>query len=220
MTFKVIIPSARAANLVPCVQSLLENEPALPAQDIIAVDDGARREAETFLPAIDWVTGVKPFVFSRNVNLGIREAGTDVILLNDDARLVTPRGLTLLADAVRGLPDVGICSPGIRGLVANPNQLATGRAEVREEQRMLAFVCVYLPKSAYDAVGPLDERFVGYGFDDNDYCTRVLAAGLRLVIWDGCVVDHSGELASTFRTRPDIDALFAFNRRRFEEKWG
>jgi hypothetical protein len=33
-------------------------------------------------------------------------------------------------------------------------------------------------------------------------------------------VDHSGELPSTFRTRPDLGTLFEENRRLFQEKWG
>jgi GT2 family glycosyltransferase len=85
---------------------------------------------------------------------------------------------------------------------------------------MLAFVCVYIPKVVYDRVGPLDERFIGYGFEDNDYCTRVLQAGLQLGIWDGCIVEHGGELSSTFRTRPDIHMLFRQNELIFRSKWG
>jgi GT2 family glycosyltransferase len=218
--FKVIIPSARAVNLIPCVRSLMEMEPDLPLENIIVIDDGARSAAEQQLPGLHWITGIKPFVYARNINLGLRAAGTDVILLNDDTRLITPRGLTLLAREVQGRPEIGICSSGIRGVIGNPNQCAMGRSGFRDEQELLAFVCVYIPKRVYDWIGPLDERFNGYGFDDTDYCARVLAADLRLVIWDGCVVDHSGELTSTFRSRPDIDALFAQNRDRFDEKWG
>src|SRR5262249_12754943 len=90
----------------------------------------------------------------------------------------------------------------------------------RLESRVLGFFCVYLPKQVQDAVGPLDERFSGYGFEDNDYCARVLAAGLKLGIWDVCVVDHSGEFPSTFRNRPDIWSLYARNWRLFRDKWG
>ena len=42
---------------------------------------------------------MKPFVFARNVNLGIEAAGdADVILMNDDAtQLRTPYGFTFWA---------------------------------------------------------------------------------------------------------------------------
>lgn len=219
MTYKVVILSARASNLVPCVQSVLECEPDLPPGNIIVVDDGARAEAEPLLPQVSWITGAKPFIFARNANIGIGEAASDVILLNDDARLVTERGFTRLVEEARSHPNLGVCSAGICGAVGNPRQLASGRGEFRDEARALAFVCVYIPRSVFESIGPLDERFTGYGFDDNDYCARALAAGLRLGIWDGCIVDHTGELPSTFRTRPDLAKLFEQNRRLFAEKW-
>jgi GT2 family glycosyltransferase len=220
MSYKVVIPSRCATNLVRCVQSVLANEPVLRPSDILVVDDGARAAAEPLLPGVSWLQGAKPFIFARNVNIGIAAAAeADVILLNDDARLVTLEGFSLLSLEVESRPDMGVCSAGILGVVGNPRQLATPQASFRIEPSGLAFVCVYLPRSVCSAVGPFDVRFSGYGFEDNDYCARVRAAGLNLGIWDGCVVDHSGELPSTFRTRPDITAMFEQNRRLFRAKW-
>lgn len=219
MTYKVVILSARASNLVPCVQSVLAHEPDLPPRDIIVVDDGARAEAEPLLPGVRWITGVKPFVFARNANIGIAEAASDVILLNDDARLVTERGFSMLVEQARLRANLALCSAGIRGAVGNQRQIASGKSTFRSEDRTLAFVCVYIPQWAFEKLGPLDERFTGYGFEDNDYCARARAAGLELGIWDGCIVDHTGELSSTFRTRSDLSKLFNQNRRLFAEKW-
>jgi GT2 family glycosyltransferase len=220
MSFRVVVLSSHAPNLVPCVSAVLENEPDLTPGDIIVVDDGARASAEVLLPQLHWLTGIKPFVFARNANLGICAARTDVILLNDDARLVVPRGFSLLAAEMQRHPEAGVCSAGIRGVVGNPRQIASNPTRFRYEERAIAFVCVFLPWHSYTVMGPLDEQFVGYGFEDNDYCARVLAAGLKIGIWDGCVVDHSGVLPSTFRTRPDITNLFEENRRRYRSKWG
>jgi GT2 family glycosyltransferase len=219
VTFSVVILSARADNLVACVRSLLANEPRLAPERIVVVDDGARAEAESCLPPIRWVAGAKPFVFARNANLGIQAAGTDVILLNDDACLLTPDGFSRLADVVGQQPDVGVCSAGIAGVIGNRRQSASPTPGFRYEPSTLAFVCVYVPRDVYTRIGPLDERFTGYGFDDNDYCRRVLGAGLRLGIWDGCVVDHSGRLPSTFRSRPDLRECFLRNQQLFHQKW-
>ena len=90
MNWHVVILSAQASNLVPCAESLLSNEPNLPRERIIVVDDGARAEAAAKLPGVRWVKGRKPFIYARNANIGLRTAGTDAILLNDDARLITP----------------------------------------------------------------------------------------------------------------------------------
>ncbi|MFV9504136.1 MAG: glycosyltransferase [Oscillochloridaceae bacterium umkhey_bin13] len=218
MTFVVVILSARASNLVPCVQALLAAEPTLAPERIVVVDDGARAEAAPHLPPIRWVDGVKPFVFARNANLGIATAGeADVILLNDDARLITPGGFGAMAAAITATPTVGVCSAAVQGAVGNRRQHPAGTAGMRIEATTLAFVCVYLPRRVWHALGPFDERFTGYGYEDNDYCERARAAGWQLGIFDGCIVEH-GSLPSTFRTRPDILNLLAHNRRLFAAK--
>ena len=219
-SFCVVILSSRAENLVPCVRSILQNEPRLASSNILVVDDGARALAEALLPPVQWLSGVKPFVFARNANLGISAAKKDVILLNDDARLITPSGFSLFAAEMKRHPEVGACSAGIRGAVVNPRQIASTTPHFRYEDSAIAFVCVFLPWRSYTSIGALDERFVGYGFEDNDYCSRALALGQKIGVWDGCVVDHSGELPSTFRTRPDLSQLFEENRRRYHDKWG
>jgi glycosyltransferase involved in cell wall biosynthesis len=218
VTFSVVIPSARASNLVECVRALLANEPELPPERIVVVDDGARAEAEPLLPGVRWVAGEKPFVFARNANIGIRAAATDVVLLNDDACLVSPHGLSQLAEVVRQHPELGVCSAGITGVVGNPRQRVLAQPGLRYEHDSLAFVCVYLPWHIYADIGALDERFTGYGFEDTDYCLRLRTAGRRLGIWDACIVDHSGRLPSTFRARPDITAAFAHNQQLFRQK--
>ena len=96
-------PLGRAANLVACVRSVLEHEPELPPDRIVVVDDGARRDADSQLPAVSWISGEKPFIFGRNANLGIRAADGDVILLNDDTRLETRGGFTKLAEQALAL---------------------------------------------------------------------------------------------------------------------
>src|ERR1051326_1988309 len=88
VSLSVIIPSRTATNLVPCITAIGERDPEV---RIIVVDDGLEmsQELRKLFPT-QFLAGVKPFVFARNVNLGIHAAGTDdVILLNDDALLKT-----------------------------------------------------------------------------------------------------------------------------------
>ncbi len=219
MTFQVIILSARATNLVPCVRALLKAEPGLSPNDIIVVDDGARAEAEPHFPGLRWISGIKPFNFARNVNLGWGAAAGDVFLLNDDAVLVSHRGFSQLQARLNSEPRIGVCSAAIRGVVGNPNQNYEGGSALRREAGALAFICVFVPQSTRSTIGLLDERFSGYGFEDNDYCTRVARAGLELAIWDGCVVEHTGRLPATFRSRSDLMALYRQNQQLYQEKW-
>ena len=222
MNLRVVIPSARAENLISCVLSLRRCEPSCPASSIIVVDDGAREVSEAMLPAVTWVTGLHPFVFARNVNLGIVAADdADVLLLNDDAQMRTTGGLIGLSSHMRQHPEVGVCSAAVEGVVCNPRQHPMPGTALRDEPGRIAFVAVYIPRRVIDRVGLLDERFSGYGYDDFDYCRRVRRAGYTVAIWDGCIVDHSGHSAqSTYRSRQDWSELMALNRARYIDKWG
>ncbi|HEX5417877.1 MAG TPA: glycosyltransferase [Chloroflexota bacterium] len=218
--FHVVIPSRNPDNLLACVEAIRKREPSLPPERIIVVDDGARAAAEVLLPGVRWIAGIQPFIYARNVNLGIRAAGTDVILLNDDAILRTREGFSRLAEQTRDRPTLGACSAAVRGIAGNSDQHPAGAQEPRDGTYGISFICVYLPGWVYQKIGPLDERFSGYGYDDNDYCTRILRKGLRLGIWDGCIVDHPGRLVSSYRSRPDFPALVAENQKLFVKKWG
>ena len=225
MAYSVIIPSKNATNLLACVRAIRE---AGETCRIIVVDDGAFTDA-CDLDHQFWVDlnlksvlGAKPFIFARNINLGIQAAGEDdVIVLNDDALLKTPMGFTKLAEqAARGM--LGMIAAACN-TVGNPNQFQRPEyANVglcRAEPRMVCFVCVYIPRRTIEVVGLLDERFVGYGMDDDDYSLRVRNAGLKLGIFDGCYVDH-GSLTSSYRGGPVNGGDFRPNMKLFIEKWG
>lgn len=218
MDFSVVILSANAKNLVQCVAKLRQCEPELWPERIVVVDDGARSQAEPQVGALHWVAGTKPFVFARNANLGIRACEGDVILLNDDALLTTPGGFSAWQRVMQNKPEVGLCSAAVQGVVGNPRQQAAGRRGLIAESGDIAFVCVFIPRRVFESVGALDERFTGYGFEDNDYCERVRARGLSIAVWHDCIVNHDGRLESSFRSRSDIQQLFQQNQRAFHEK--
>lgn len=225
LKFSVVIPSKTASNLIPCVEALRKHEPGA---RIIIIDDGLALSAEElqFLSQStirgDWAFGPKPFIFARNVNVGIRAAGElayadGVVILNDDAILQTPGGFSLLAQSAEDNPEYGLIASTCNN-VGNRNQWPRG-VGLREDPRIVCFVAVYIPRSTIDAVGLLDERFTGYGFEDDDYCYRVRQAGLKIGIHDGCYVDH-GSLKSTFRGDPRAGANLEAGRKIFVEKWG
>lgn len=227
-----VIPSKNIENLRVCVSAVRVNDPAV---RIVVVDDSEGREIEFYCAAmrIACVKGKKPFVFARNINIGIRAAGEmdGVVLLNDDAILETPNGFTTLADAAElRRVNFGIVSAAVRGMVAAKEQEPWSYPHLKEQfpladswtirtvkHHMMAFVCVYIPTYTLEEVGLLDERYTEYGYDDDDYCQRVKNAGYALGVFDGCVVEH-GSRPSTFRSRPGTS--LEPNRKAFIEKWG
>lgn len=194
----IIIPSKNVVNLTACVQSIQERDPG---HRIIIVDDGLNLDPwPDVLDGNTIVAGQKPFIFARNVNIGIQAAESDdVIILNDDTRLLTPGGFSELARCAATYPRLGIMAASLTGCVGNLNQVHCPGGGVRPEQRMLCFVAVFIPRAVIQRVGLLDIAYcLDYGCEDGDYCYRVRQAGLRLAVCDRCVVEH-GKLKSTYR---------------------
>jgi GT2 family glycosyltransferase len=222
VSYSVVILSKNAANLVPCVQALQRNEPDLPADRIIVVDDGARLVAESKLPGVTWLNGRVPFVFSANANIGIaygfdQQGSAAVILLNDDALLSKRRGFSAMVSAHRMAQDFGLVASSCNN-VGNRNQEPKGASFIRWERKMLCFVCVLIPRTTWAKVGRLDEDYsLDYGCEDGDMSYRVKQAGLKLGIFDGCFVDH-GSLKSTYRSGGHCP--FDKNMALFEQKHG
>jgi glycosyltransferase involved in cell wall biosynthesis len=232
MNLSVIIPSKTEANLVPCVAAIRKHEPTV---KIIVVNDNLdlqriARGDQCWCCTNDplrVVEGVQPFIFARNINIGIRAAGTDdVCLMNDDALLETSGGLSKLQHQALVHPECGLISAATNGGAACQRKQQGER--LRYDDVMVAFVCVFIPRATIDKHGLLDERFGvnaggpgarGYGTEDDDYCWRLRAAGLKLGIYDGCFVDHRS-LVSTFRGDPEHPADVTMHERVFAQKWG
>jgi len=219
----VIIPSKTTANLLPCIDAVRRNEPGA---EMVAVDDGLDLSSLPWpecQPPVQFVRGEKPFVYARNINIGIRHALEltpdlgGVVLLNDDALLQSPGGFMAMAQACADHPEYGLIG-ATTNIAGNPNQFPQGIG-LRDEPRMVCFLCVYIPRTTLDRVGLLDERYVGYGMDDDDYSFEARKAGLKIGVHDGCFVDH-GSLKSSFRGDPKTPADYRPNLQRFIAKWG
>jgi tetratricopeptide (TPR) repeat protein len=115
---------------------------------------------------------------------------------------------------------MGISSAAISGLAGSPAQASVQRLAGTKYVPNVSFICAYLTKTALEKVGLLDEKFTGYGFEDNDFCYRAAKAKLVSAVYDGCLVVHDRQEASSFRSRSDWHELMAVNRALFEQKWG
>lgn len=213
--YAIVIPAGSLSNLTQCLNAIVIMEPE--AHNVIVVGDG-----------IDWtalkrnvvrITGKKPFVFAQNVNVGIhyamtRTASDGVIVLNDDGLLMYPLGFSKLHQTAQDNPEYGIISAATNN-ACNPNQIWKTDDTLRDEPKMVAFVCAYITRNCVAQVGYMDERFINYGYDDNDYCRRALTEGFKIGIYDGCKINHCS-LPSLYRnTGIDI----SLNKKLYEDKW-
>lgn len=255
MSFSIIIPTRSRENLLACVSTI---RAAHETARIIIVDDFRDRDEARFLQEqgpenvrntwpLDlngcmWVRGIEPFVFSRNINLGITAADDDdVILLNDDALLKTHYGFIFLAAESKDKPEYGILAAAVDGACGCVEQNAQPGTRVRTvKHHTVVFIAVYIRREvltllmstpggvAHTNTWWLDQRFSDYGYDDDDMCERVRQLGLSLGVFDGCVVDH-GTLKSAYRHPMGqvvngipvaASSDLAPNRKRFIDKWG
>ena len=194
--YTVVIPSSITTNLTTCLSHLQERR-------IIIVREN-------------------PFCFARACNAGIRAADTDdVILLNDDALLTSPSALQNLATLSAAHPQIGLISAAIDGVCIHTHQHPRpGPPWWLAPFPTLAFICVYIPRATINLIGTLDERFIGYGWEDDDYCRRNRNAGLKQAVCGTCIVNHRS-LPSTFRHQnaATCNELLALNQELFKEKW-
>jgi hypothetical protein len=212
MSWSVIVPSCNDANIVDFVSSLRASHPDVTPDQVVIVDDGLSDHARSILEDCTFVAGVKPFVFARAINMGAAvEPDRDLVIVGDDVRFLSNSLIDRLAAQSH---DVAAISPEIIGLCGQEAQRSRSRATVAP---WLAFVCVYIPRRAWDAIGELDESFTGYGYDDVDWSLRAFGFGpLR--------IDHSLRVAhidaSTFRHSPGWIDQYKQNLAIFEAKWG
>jgi GT2 family glycosyltransferase len=217
-SYSIIIPSRNIENLTKCVEQIRAMGET--ARVIVVWDGDQKTECRALLPRdlqpSQTIWGADPFVFARNVNIGIRAAGTDdVVLVNDDALLKTPNGFAKLSQLIQQEWTYGAISPGFDlGGCRHVNLVNQRRKTLVREPIMLIFACCYIPRSTIDLVGLLDERFGinaggpgkrGYGLEDDDYSLRIRQTGLKLGVYDGVLVDHT-TLKSTFRHDPEHPA--------------
>ena len=90
------------------------------------------------MPAVA-LEGVKPFIFARNCNLGIRAAGSDdVVLLNDDALLEYCRnnGATIFHPS-------GTCKMGL--IATDPMAVVDARLRVHGMHGLRVIDCSVMP---------------------------------------------------------------------------
>jgi GT2 family glycosyltransferase len=242
----VIILSKTDEYLLRCLESLVSTQsPFFPGARIVIGDNGlSRRGSSRYIDVyqacrirnieILSVPIPSPFVFARAVNLCVEttERKTDLFLLNDDTTFESENPLstlTALVEQEREAKIIGMLSPQITGGCGNTDQtLPVELGKIRLSDLTLCFIAVVIFRDVWDTVGPLDERFTGYGFEDADYSRRVRAAGYELGVTSAVVIRHHGysdelPMHGTFAREysPELmSAKFEEGKRIFEAKWG
>jgi GT2 family glycosyltransferase len=177
--------------------------------------------------------------FATTVNVGLQQAldeGRDAILVNADIEFQWPWLEPMLAQPClhsEGLPSV------VGGLLLYPNSLIQSAGTffsviTRSFDHRMRFGPGNLPEAqvpklcpvtgalqlirheCLENIGLFDEEF-GMGFEDVDYCLRVLLSGRESVYAPTVRAFHH---ESVFRARVDMNDQHLKSMKRLSEKWG
>ncbi|MDE0001832.1 MAG: glycosyltransferase [Rhodospirillaceae bacterium] len=225
-----------------CLQSLEVNT-RYPDWELVLVDNASTDGSRDFLaeyalgkPWVKLIQNEENLGFAAGNNRGLEAAtGEYLVVLNNDTYVT--RGWLL--DFVRHLrkdPQLGLIGAVTNNIgneakidihyedMAGMQQAAYAytKRHAREELdvSVVAFFCTAMPRTLFETVGGLDERF-GLGFfEDDDYCRRVAAEGYRIAVAEDVFVHH--HLSASFDEIGDErrQALFDRNKALYEEKWG
>jgi GT2 family glycosyltransferase len=216
----VVVPVYRSlAATRRCLDSVLAGA-CRTAHEIVVIDDGspepdlsdwlrARAAAGTFTLLVN----EDNLGFVATANRGIRlHPDRDVVLLNSDTE-VANAWLDRLAACARSEPDIAtatpfsnnatICSypfegwagglPGHLGLAALDALFSRIHAGLRVDLPTAVGFCMYIRRDCIDRVGLFDEERFGRGYgEENDFCMRAAATGLRHVLAADVFVFHEG----------------------------
>ena len=224
----VVIPSKDVQLLNRAVASIYDTHLSSIELELIIVDDGLAEKPTEYHHITAFVTGKKPFCYSRNINAGIlaSKSDSDIFVMNDDAFFISPEGLTNLQRSILNHPRLGIVTPVFTRAERTPSQ-RLGHLDPRgglwiEKSAYLTFAGAYLRREMIREIGLLDESFIGYGFEDNDLSLRATLAGFDLGVLPSVVMGHGdefGRASKTFRTVDGLSNLMKTNRSLFIAKW-
>jgi GT2 family glycosyltransferase len=210
----IVIPTRNALPLLKaCIESL--SRTTYRNFEVLVVDNGSD-DPET----LHWLTALPTttpfpvrvvripnapgagFSFSRLVNAGVRELGTEfVVLLNNDTRVIAPEWLSTLVGYGR-MPGVGAVGALLLypdGRVQHGGVVLSGQpphhvghllrgAEAEGEHLTVArnvaavtAACMLVGRDRFLELGGFDEARFAVAYNDVDFCLRLREAGWRVV---------------------------------------
>ena len=219
MSVAIIVPSKHPEIFEECQSSIIQF--GTTATKILV------RDGNDIVSDWNTIQGIEPFIYARNINLGIAEALKDskvysLLLMNDDVQFLQPDTVEKLRAALFSNPEVGLISPLIKGRACNPDQSEACSFVHIVDGAFITFVCVMIKREVIEKIGLLDERFAGYGSDDVDYCRRARIAGYKLAVTSSVAVNHGFDRhtsSASYLRIPNQDELAADNRDAYAEKW-
>lgn len=184
-----------------CIYTLRKKTP-LGGYELILVDDGSQIRMPIVSTADIAIYKLENTGFTNTVNLGLKVASGDVIVVANDDVEFRARWMESLLDLYDRGEKVGITS-----LTASDEPPGSNR-----------FGSIWsVRQKVIDKVGLLDEEMKHY-FSDLDFHNRLLKAGFSVEKRNDFVVRHIGR--ATYRMVDPDNLLYAADMEKYREKYG
>ena len=225
-----------------CLHSLEANT-QYPNWELLLVDNASTDGTQEFLadyaarhPHARLIQNDANLGFAAGNNQGLKAADGDYLIILNNDTYVTPGWMLDLIRHFRKTPDLGLVGP-VTNNIGNEAKIDIHYADMAQMQKAawqytsshageslrvaaVAFFCAAMPRTVYETVGGLDERF-GLGFfEDDDYCNRVREAGFSTAVAEDVFVHHHLSASFDQLDQERRQALFERNKALYEEKWG
>ena len=207
----IVIPVFNQHDMTTeCIESIKDNTSM--HYEIVIVDNGSDPPFNP--PFLGFSAGAmirneENLGFPKAINLGIRAAKGDVIIILNNDVVVTPGWAEQLTAWLENFAIVGPLTNYCAGLQRTVLPTYTNRDELDKEAEALAdegeaeevnFVigfCMAFKKSLYDEVGEFDESLWPCSGEEIDFCLRARASGHSIGIAHDVYVHHFGSQTFT-----------------------
>jgi GT2 family glycosyltransferase len=238
MRCSVVIPCHNRADLTAaCLESLRLQRGSVAIGEVLLVDNASTDETASLANETHGVHVLRQernLGFAGGVNVGIRAARHELVLVLNNDTLAASNVLHELAAVLTSEPGMAAVAP-VSNHVKGAAKLAIGdggkpfaarealaeqlaRAARVQDATTLAGLCLLVRRRTFDEVGAFDERFGHGNFEDDDFCLRLRLRGHRLGIAGRAFLHHEGH--ATFK-HLGLDLGNELERRRaqFVGKW-
>jgi len=177
--------------------------------ELIIVDNGSTERFEWDKYCDVYVRLDKNMGISHGWNTGMKLARANYITILGDDTIVHEGWLEALKQAM-DMPQAGLANIYVEHLPQG--------AGIVENYKWFSHACVMLTKKTIARVGYYDQdTYYPCNWEDWDYSTRVMKAGLKLYVNYGCSIQHREGQTTHAK---DLSEQFMEMKRRYIQKWG
>lgn len=216
-----------------CVDSILA-DPMRPAIEIIMVDNASQDGTREYLnqvirdtknvPGLSWIhiQNEKNLGVAPAWNQGLKASTTnELYVINND--ILATRGWIQGTRAGLKRHDLAIACPYAINGTLDYDLESRAKTFVERNSGALwddySFCAFFMPRKTLDCIGLFDEKFLIGGYEDTDYCYRILKAGLKYGVIGSAFIHHFGSITlGEFKKGGDKHG--SHNRNYFIQKWG